>query len=116
MHELGIVFRIARDVLEVARANGAQRVSRVALGLGEVSGVVPELLEDAWAWHREREPGLEGCELEVRVRPAVTLCEDCGAEYATTEHGKTCPACGSSRTHLLRGQEVVIEEIEVPDA
>ena len=47
MHELGIVYHIIRDVENVARANGVRRVSSVTLLLGEVSGVVPDLLLDA---------------------------------------------------------------------
>ena len=50
MHELGIVYHIIRDVENVARANGVSRVSSVTLLLGEVSGVVPDLLLDAWRW------------------------------------------------------------------
>ena len=48
MHELGIVYHIIRDVENVARANGVRHVSSVTLLLGEVSGVVPDLLLDAW--------------------------------------------------------------------
>ena len=36
-----------------------------------------------------------------------------GGEYATVEHGRTCPLCGSENTWLLRGNEVEIKEIEV---
>ena len=113
MHELGIVFYIIDDVKEVATANAVTSVSRVTLELGEVSGVVPDLLRDAWRWACAREPLMAGCELAVEETPAVTLCEDCGAEYGTVAHGRTCPACGSARTHLLRGREVMVKEIEV---
>ena len=30
-------------------------------------------------------------------------------------HGKTCPYCGSLRTYLVQGQEVMVKEIETPD-
>lgn len=113
MHELGIVFYIIDDVKEVAAENAVTSVSRVTLELGEVSGVVPSYLDDAWKWACGREPLMEGCELAVETIPAVTLCEDCGAEYGTVAHGRTCPNCGSPRTHLLRGNEVMIKEIEV---
>lgn len=54
MHELGIVYHIIRDVENVARANGVSRVSSVTLLLGEVSGVVPDLLLDAWRWAADK--------------------------------------------------------------
>lgn len=115
MHELGIVYHIIRDVENVARANGVRRVSGVTLLLGEVSGVVPDLLLDAWRWAADKKPITEGAELIVEPVEAVTHCEVCGRDYATVEHGKICPHCGSGDTYLLQGQEVMIKQIETPD-
>ena len=115
MHELGIVYHIIRDVENVARANGVRRVSSVTLLLGEVSGVVPDLLLDAWCWAADKKPVTQGAELVVEPVEAVTHCEACGRDYATVEHGKTCPHCGSGETYLLQGQEVMIKQIETPD-
>ncbi len=115
MHELGIVYHIIRDVENVARANGVSRISSVTLLLGEVSGVVPDLLLDAWRWAADKKPIAQGAELIVEPVEAVTHCEACGRDYATVEHGKTCPHCGSGETYLLQGQEVMIKQIETPD-
>ena len=115
LHELGIVYHIIRDVENVARANGVSRVSSVTLLLGEVSGVVPDLLLDAWRWAADKKPITEGAELIVEPVVAVTHCEACGRDYGTVEHGKTCPHCGSGETYLLQGQEVMIKQIETPD-
>ena len=115
MHELGIVYHIIRDVENVARANGVRRVSSVTLLLGEVSGVVPDLLLDAWRWAADKKPVTQGAELVVEPVEAVTHCEACGRNYATVKHGKTCPHCGSGETYLLQGQEVMIKQIETPD-
>ena len=68
MHELGIVYHIIRDVENVARANGVSRVSSVTLLLGEVSGVVPDLLLDAWRWAADKKPIAQGAELIVEPR------------------------------------------------
>ena len=115
MHELGIVYHIIRDVENVARAHGVRRVSSVTLLLGEVSGVVPDLLLDAWRWAADKKPIAQGSELIVEPVEAVTHREACGRNYATVEHGKTCPYCGSGETYLLQGQEVMIKQIETPD-
>ena len=115
MHELGIVYHIIRDVENVARANGVSRISSVTLLLGEVSGVVPDLLLDAWRWAADKKLITQGAELIVEPVEAVTHCEACGHDYATVEHGKTCPHCGSGETYLLQGQEVMIKQIETPD-
>ncbi len=115
MHELGIVFYIIRDVKQAARENNVGHVSAVVMNIGEVSTIVPEYLEDCWKWAAAKEPLLSGCELKINLIPAVTRCEDCGKEYETVTYGKTCPFCKGSNTYLLRGNEVEIKEIEVPN-
>ena len=86
LHELGIVYHIIRDVENVARANGVRRVSSVTLLLGEVSGVVPDLLLDAWRWAADKKPITEGAELIVEPVEAVT---HCGRVAATTRRSST---------------------------
>ena len=113
MHELGIVFYIIRDVKKVAEENHVPLVKTVVMNIGEVSTVVPEYLTDCWRWAADREDVMRGCELRCNIIPAVTICNACGKEYPTVEHGKTCPHCGSEDTVLLRGNEVEIKEIEV---
>ena len=115
MHELGIVFYIIRDVKQAAQANGVSKVSAVVMNIGEVSTVVPEYLTDCWRWAADKEPLLQGSELKIIPIPAVTHCRDCGREYDTVKHGRTCPFCQSPNTFLLRGNEVEIKEIEVPN-
>ncbi|MCR5402940.1 MAG: hydrogenase maturation nickel metallochaperone HypA [Butyrivibrio sp.] len=111
MHELGVVFRIIDDLTEVGKENKIEKIHSVTLQLGEVSGVVPDLLTDAWKWAADRTELMKGAELVIESLPAVTYCEECGSEYETVRYGKTCPNCGSSRTYLLRGNEFLIKEI-----
>ena len=113
MHELGIVFYIIRDVKQAALENAVEHVYGVVMNIGEVSTIVPEYLQDCWRWAADKEEMLKGCQLKLNIIPAITRCEQCGAEYGTVAHGKTCPHCGSEQTYLLRGNEVEIKEIEV---
>ena len=46
MHELGIVFHIAKKVESIAVENHVNHVAKVVLEIGEVSTVVPSYLED----------------------------------------------------------------------
>ena len=115
MHELGVVFHIIRDLEKVAAANQVDKISKVTLQLGEVSTVIPHYLTDCWNWASAKNDLVRGAELVIEPIPAVTFCEDCKREYATVEHGRICPHCGSERTYLLRGNEFMIKEIEVPE-
>ena len=111
MHELGVVFRIIDDLTEVGKENDLKKIHSVTLQLGEVSGVVPSLLDDAWKWAAARTDLMDGAELIIETLPAVTYCEDCKSEYETVAYGKICPNCGSANTYLLKGNEFMIKEI-----
>ena len=113
MHELGIVFHIIRTVEDVAKQNDVTRIRRVTLQLGEVSGVVESYLQDCWKWAAARSAMLDGAQLKVRTIPARTVCEACGEVYPTVQYGRQCPACKSEQTHLVQGNEMMIQEIEV---
>ena len=75
--------------------NLAKKVSAVVMNIGEVSTVVPEYLDDCWRWAADREQLLKGAELRCNIIPAVSWCDECKSEYATVQHGRTCPNCGS---------------------
>ena len=111
MHELGVVFRIIDDLTELGKENELEKIHSVTLQLGEVSGVVPSLLTDAWKWASDRTELMKGSELIIETLPAVTFCEDCKSEYETVTYGKICPNCGSEHTYLLKGNEFMIKEI-----
>ena len=110
-----MVFHIIRNLENVAAENHVEKINKVVLSLGEVSTVIPKYLIDCWKWASAKNELVAGAELLIETIPAVTYCEDCGREYATVEHGRTCPHCGSDRTYLLRGNEFMIKEIEVPE-
>lgn len=111
MHELGVVFRIIDDLTELGNENKLEKIHSVTLQLGEVSGVVPDLLTDAWKWAAARTELMKDSELIIETLPAVTFCEDCKSEYDTVANGKICPNCGSNHTYLLKGNEFMIKEI-----
>ena len=111
MHELGIVFHVIKQVEELGKEQGLSHVESVTLELGEVSGVIPDYLQDCWKWAVNKSELMKGSVLLAETIPAVTFCEDCGETYPTVAHGKICPYCSSPRTYLLRGNELELKEI-----
>ena len=114
MHELGVVFSIINIVEETAAENNVSEVSVVTIDLGEVSSVIPDYLKDCWNWAVKKTSVLQNAELRVNTVEAVTYCTSCEQEYPTVKYGKKCPYCGSGETYLIRGNEFIIKEIEVP--
>ena len=88
MHELGIVFQIIKGVEKTAKENGLTKVASVTVELGEVSTVIPHYLTDCWRWAADKNDLTREAELLI------------------------CPHCGSEKTWLLQGNQVMIKEIE----
>ena len=115
MHELGIVFHIAKMVENAARQNNVKRIAKVTLEIGEVSAIVNDYLEDCWNWNAKKSELLKDSKLEIINIKAVSYCDACHKEYETVKYGKICPFCGSLYTYLLRGNEANLKEIAVYD-
>lgn len=111
MHEMGTVMYVIRTVNEVCQSNNLTKVGSVTLQVGEVSGIVPEYLQDFWKWAVEKEEYLKGSELLIEQIDAVTRCGGCGKTYETVKYAKICPYCGSEDTWLETGNEYMIKEI-----
>lgn len=112
MHELGVVFHCIKQINGVAAENNVKRINSVTVELGEVSTVIPYFFEDCWNWAVKKETVLKDAKIIIETIPAVTHCEDCGKNYPTVKHGKTCPHCGSLNTFLVTGNEINIKQIE----
>jgi Zn finger protein HypA/HybF involved in hydrogenase expression len=82
MHERSLVMALLRQVDELRRAQGGQRVVLVRVSVGEFSGVEPELLRMAfqdvlalecgqWAGSVEANQDSRGGDLEIEPFPAA---------------------------------------------
>ena len=113
MHEMGIILHLAKSLEETAAEQDIQKILRVTLQVGEVSGIMTDYFTDCWNYFHKRHPVLETAELELETIPAVTFCGNCERTYPTVQYGRECPYCHSGETWLLRGNECIIKEIEV---
>jgi len=77
VHEYSIVQALVERVGAEARARRATAVHRLAIRIGELSGVEPELLRTAYETFRERTI-CEGAALDVQVVAARWECPGCG--------------------------------------
>lgn len=113
MHELGVVFHVIDDVLDLAKHNNVKHINSVTLEIGTVTGIVPDYLVECWNWAVSKHEEMLECKLKIEKIEAITHCEDCGNDYNTIIYGKTCPKCESNNTYLIQGNEFVIKEMEV---
>ena len=111
MHELSL----AGAIVEIARRYAAGRpVARIEVKVGHLRQVVPEALEFAFALTAEGTE-LEGAELALEEVAAAGRCRRCGTESTLPGFPLRCGVCGGLDLELLRGEELLVDALEVED-
>jgi hydrogenase nickel incorporation protein HypA/HybF len=109
MHEYSLVSAMVDRVEREARARNAVAVHRLAVRIGAVSGVEPELFASAFSLVRQGL--LENAALDIRRAEAQWACPSCGAAIAAGGP-LCCPAC-ETPAKLVTGDEILLEQIEM---
>ena len=112
MHEMGIVLHLAKTLDATAQEESLNKIGKVTLQVGEVSGIMTDLFCDCWNYFKVKHPILSDSILVIEPIKAITHCDDCNKDYETIEHGRQCPYCGSYETYLVTGNQCIIKEIE----
>lgn len=108
MHELSITQSIVDSV--TARVDG-ERVHRVTLVIGRLSGVVADSVRFCFEVCTQG-TALEGAELEIIEVPGRALCRTCHDEMELPDLIPLCP-CGSAEVDIVGGRELTIKQVEV---
>ena len=112
MHELGTIYYVIDTVEKLMVENQLTKVGSITLEVGEVSGIIPEYLNEFWAYARAKTEHFQETELKIEELKAVTYCQNCGKTYPTMQYAKICPYCKSDNTFLVTGNEYNIKEID----
>ena len=111
MHELSVCNSLLSKVEEIALQNNVDRVVRVNLQIGSLSGIEPRLLEQAFPI-ASKGTLAETAELHIEHIPVRVRCPECASETDCTPNNMICSTCGNEQTQLLSGDEMILESIE----
>ena len=111
MHELALASAVV-DAVE--RHADGRRVRTVHLRVGRLRQVVPESLEFCFGIV-SRDGLCQDARLVLEVVPAELRCEDCGHAWELLAPPFRCPACGSGDVEVERGEEFLVESIEIEE-
>jgi hydrogenase nickel incorporation protein HypA/HybF len=110
MHELAITQSV---VEQITQRVGDARVTRVALQIGLLAGVVCDSVRFCFDVCAQGTP-LEGARLEIIQTPGRARCRACAASFDVGDLLALCE-CGSADLALLSGEELKIREVEIAD-
>ncbi|MEZ5652344.1 MAG: hydrogenase maturation nickel metallochaperone HypA [Burkholderiaceae bacterium] len=112
MHELAVCQGLMREIDRVACRHGAHAVSAVTVAIGDLSGVEPQLLAQAFTIARAGSvAGLAELRVE-RVAPRIA-CLICAAVCDAVANRLLCARCGSWRVEVVAGEEMLLKSVEL---
>ena len=110
MHELSVCQALLAQVDDIARAQNAIAVYEINVDVGPLSGVVPQLLAQAFTLARAGTLA-QAAELVVNEPPVTVRCQVCERETNTTTNALCCAACGDWRTTVIHGDELMLRDV-----
>ncbi len=115
MHELAVAQALVEQVESVIRQHRAQSASLIRVRIGPLSGVVSELLGNAFPLAAAGSR-MEHAVLDLVAAPITVRCETCGAQTEAAMNRLVCGACGDWHTRITSGDELVLESVELETA
>ncbi len=105
MHELGIAIRIADIATRVAQKEGVHHITGINVEVGELTGIVPDLLEFSFKI-AAKDSFLEKSELIIHTIPAIATCPFCELQFTPDGFLTICPCCNTTECSITRGKEL----------
>ena len=111
MHELSI----AEAVVQIACAHAdGRRVAGVELKVGHLRQVVPSALEFAFGLVAEGTE-VQGARLVIEEVPAAVRCRACAAHSEPVGFPLACTVCDGLDVEVLRGEELLVDSLELEE-
>ena len=112
MHELSITQSVLDIVTDHAERAGAQRVVKINLVVGDLTGFVDDSIQFYFDM-LSPDTLAAGAQLAIQRIPPRVRCRACGSEFEPQDLNWACPQCAAIGGDILSGQEFRVESIEV---
>lgn len=112
MHEYSIVQSLINSCEEHVEANDANKVTKLVVKIGVMSGVEPDLLQTAFDTFKEATV-CHTAQFIINIQKIKILCNDCKAECELEKNEFLCPSCESSNIKILDGEDMFLMQLEL---
>jgi hydrogenase nickel incorporation protein HypA/HybF len=112
MHELSVCQQLLSQATRVAREHGAQRIERIVVAAGPLSGVEPDLLLQAFSVARAGSMA-EAAELDIERGVVVVRCQSCRTESEVAPNRLLCAKCGNWQVEVIQGEDLLLLSLEL---
>ena len=112
MHELAITENILEIVLSEAKSAQANKITKINLVIGELSGTVSDCVQFYFDFLKKGNAA-EDATLDFKLVPAELRCRDCLTAFNLKDPAWVCPNCRGTNLDVVSGRECYVESIEV---
>ncbi len=112
VHELAITQNILDIVLNEAKSAQANKVTKINLVIGELSGTVSDCVQFYFDFLKKGNAAEEAT-LDFKLVPAELRCRDCLTAFKPEDSAWICPNCKSTSLDVIAGRECYVASIEV---
>lgn len=112
MHELALTEKILKLVLTEAAKYQAQKITRIKVSVGELSGIIEDCVE-FYLQLSAQNTIAAGAKLEFTKCKARLFCPTCQQQFEKSSRDFNCPTCGGLSRLTEIGRECFVESIEV---
>ena len=112
MHEYSIVQALLEQCEHYAEENDAEKITKVVVKIGKLSGVEPHLLEVAFETFKEKTV-CDGALFVMNIQPLVIRCKICNATSELEDSCYCCPQCESIDVTVIEGEDMLLMSLEM---
>ena len=112
MHELSVCNALLTQVERIAAQRNANRVTRIVMRIGPLSGIEPALLRRAYPLAAAGTVAANA-ELVIETADVVVRCSQCDAETPVPANRLLCGQCGDFRTRVISGEDMILQTLEL---
>ena len=112
MHEFGITQNILSITIEKANAVQAEKVAKINLTIGELSGIVSDCVQFYFDFLSKDTIAAEAS-LCFYQPPIKLRCRNCDITFSPVNLDWSCPDCQEQNVEIVSGRECYVDSIEV---
>jgi len=112
MHELSITQSILSIALEQARAAQANKIIKINLTIGELTGIVDDCVQFYFELLSKDTIAAEAS-LSFHRPPTKLRCRNCATTFSPDNLDWACPNCRERSIEIVSGRELYVSSLEV---
>jgi hydrogenase nickel insertion protein HypA len=112
MHEYSIVQALLDQCETLATTHDAQRITKVVVKIGVMSGVEPHLLDIAFNTFKEKTV-CDGADFVMQIQPITIRCRSCEQISELERAHYACHHCESIDVDVIDGEEMLLMSLEM---